>query len=162
MQSTEVAQRSEGGHSTAAPARQLAPGSTEWWQALYAQGRVFSPSEALEALLEAQSTNPELLAIWRSELEQQQRASLGVLVADLAADTRLIKKTLADYREDTIDLLFVVEGDLYEGETQALSLMPRIRESFPTKDFDLMVLPASAFTQDFKWGTHGEVVYERR
>lgn len=164
MQSTQVTERSGSGHSTTAPAKQLTRGSPEWWQMLYgyyAQGRIYSPSVAVAALLELEGTNAEFLAIWRSELEHQERASLGSFVAALAADTRLITKVLADYSEDTVDLLFVVEGDLYEGETEALSLMRRIRRNFPSREFDLMVLPASAFSRDFKWGSNGEVVFER-
>lgn len=162
MHPTEVTERSESGHSTAAPARQLTPRSPEWWQVLYAQGRVYSPSDALrEQLLKVHLRNPELLAICRSELEQEERARLRFFVGELAADARLVTRILVDYSEDTIDLLFVVQGDLYAGETDALSLMRRIRRNFPSREFDLMVLPASAFSPDFKWGSNREVVFER-
>ncbi len=59
-------------------------------------------------------------------------------------------------------MLFVVEGDLYEGETQALSIMPRLRRSFPNYYFDVMVIPAAVQKAIQTWGGRPETIYQAR
>lgn len=93
---------------------------------------------------------------------QAKKAKLKPLVAGRAAAAPCILTVLADYRPDAIDLLFVVEGDLYDGESAALPIFRDLLSAFPQLAFDGMVLPASRFTKEFRWGEAPEVLYSRQ
>jgi|SRR3990172_8796915 len=97
-----------------------------------------------------------------SVTEQKQRADLRSYVAREAAKRPCISTVVAEYRSDAIDLLFVVEGDLYDGETVVLRLERDLRHNFPDLSFDLMVLPASRYGPDFRWGSNSEVLFRRQ
>ncbi|MFQ5880088.1 MAG: hypothetical protein ACE5IZ_07955 [Dehalococcoidia bacterium] len=98
---------------------------------------------------------------WRAEFEREQKSALRTFLSNACRQVPLVKFVLSDFRGETVDLLFVVEGDLYEGETQALSIMPRVRRSFPNYYFDVMILPLSAHQSIHKWGTEPEPIYRR-
>jgi len=58
--------------------------------------------------------------------------------------------------------LFVVEGDLYDCESAVLPIVHRLQSIFPSIAFDVMVLPASSHSPQFRWGATSEVFYRRQ
>ena len=98
---------------------------------------------------------------WRAELEREQKSALRMFLSNACRQAPSVKLLMADFRGEVVDLLFVVDGELYEGETQALSIMPRVRRSFPNYLFDVMVVPLSAYESINKWGTEPEFIYRR-
>jgi|GEM_PF-2463180 len=67
----------------------------------------------------------------------------------------------AKWEDGELDLLFVVEGDLYDGESAALPIVHRLQSIFPSIAFDVMILPASSHGPHFRWGVASEVLYRR-
>ena len=43
--------------------------------------------------------------------------------------------------EEAVDIRFAAKGDLYDGETAAIEIMRRLRETFPGVAFDFLVFP---------------------
>jgi len=68
----------------------------------------------------------------------------------------------AKWEDGELDLLFVVEGDLYEGESAVLPIVHRLQSIFPSIAFDVMILPASSYGPHFGWGATSEVLYRRQ
>jgi len=66
------------------------------------------------------------------------------------------------WEDGELDLLFVVDGDLYEGESAVLPVVHRLQCTFPSIAFDVMILPASSHGPHFRWGTPSEVFYRRQ
>ena len=72
-----------------------------------------------------------------------------------------IGTVVADYRESVIDLLFVVDGDLYQGETAALNVLRSVQDAMPTTEFDVMIMPRDAYSEGLTWGETDDPVYKR-
>ncbi len=68
----------------------------------------------------------------------------------------------ADCRNDAIDLLFVVKGDLFEAEREVVGLMRQLRKAFPERYFDVMVLPIDRYTSSFHWGSSPRTLFLRK
>jgi len=83
------------------------------------------------------------------------------LIVQEAAKMECVLAIRADDRQDALDILFVVEGDLFQGERKVLPLMRRLRDNFPDIPFDVMVLPASRYTKGFRWGQATKTLFER-
>jgi hypothetical protein len=79
-----------------------------------------------------------------------------------AARHDCISVVVGDWEDDGVDLLFVVEGDLYDGESAVLPIVHGLMSAFPNVAIDLMVLPASAYHAPSAWGTTPEVLYQRQ
>jgi hypothetical protein len=94
-------------------------------------------------------------------LARTQAYDLRSYIKREAANDDCISVVVADWEEDGVDLLFVVEGDLYDGESAVLPIMHRLRSIFRSVAFDLLVLPASAYDAQFRWGVASEVFYRR-
>lgn len=82
-------------------------------------------------------------------------------VAQEAAGSPAILWVLMDRSRDIVDLLFVVEGDLYEGESAVLPIMTRLRQRFPTRAFDELVLPASHYNERPSRESSLEILFHR-
>jgi hypothetical protein len=78
-----------------------------------------------------------------------------------AANDGCICVVEAKWEDGELDLLFVVEGDLYDGESAALPIVHRLQSIFPSIAFDVMILPASSHDPHFRWGVASEVLYRR-
>ena len=100
-------------------------------------------------------------AQWSAQLREEQKSALRTFLSNACRRAPLVEKVLADFLGDTVDLVFVVRGDLYEGETQALSIMPRLRRSFPSYYFDVMVVPTSVEESVAAWRAERETLYAR-
>jgi len=116
----------------------------------------------VEALLNAQMNNPDYAAQLRAWIDEQQRAEVRSFLSRQTARHDCISVVVGDWEEDTVDLLFVVEGDLYDGESAVLPIMRRLRSAFPSVAFDVMVLPERIYTPQFPWGDTSEVLYRRQ
>jgi len=79
-----------------------------------------------------------------------------------AANHGCISLVEAKWEDGELDLLFVVDGDLYEGESAALPIVHRLQNIFPSIAFDVMILPASSYGPHFRWGVASEVLYRRQ
>lgn len=90
------------------------------------------------------------------------KPALSAFVQREAATLECLLAVHMDCREDAVDLLFVVSGDLFEGERTVLPLMRRLRDNFPDVPFDVMVMPASRYNANFKWGIGSTLLFERR
>lgn len=97
----------------------------------------------------------------QSNEERQQRA-VQRFIAREAAKLNCVVAVKADYRQDALDVLFVVDGDLFEGERTVLPLMRRLRDTFPDIPFDVMVLPAYRYGKGFTWGQKPVTLFRAR
>jgi len=97
----------------------------------------------------------------QSSEERLQRAVQRFIVRE-ATRMDCVVAVKADLRQDALDILFVVNGDLFEGERAVLPLMRRLRENFPDVPFDVMVLPVSRYGQGFTWGQGPITIFERK
>ena len=113
-------------------------------------------------LLEALAADPAYAARLQAWGEEQQRAEVKSLLSRESASQGSIVAVLGDWQDGEIDLVFVVEGDLYDGESAALPIMRRLRAGFPSIAFDVMILPASSRGPHFRWGIAPEVLYRRQ
>lgn len=91
-----------------------------------------------------------------------EKLALAEFVQHEAARVECLLAVHMDCREDAVDLLFVVSGDLFEGERTVLPLMRRLRDKFPDVLFDVMVMPASRYNASFTWGISSTLLFERR
>lgn len=83
------------------------------------------------------------------------------LVAKEAQQHPSILVVEASERTDAIDLLFVVRGDLWQGEDAAFSILGDLYARFPDRKFDFMVLPEERYGSDFKWGESSQLIYRQ-
>ena len=95
-----------------------------------------------------------------AKLVHNERAIESFLARE-AAKLECVLTIEADARQDAFDVLFVVEGDLFDGERTVLPLMRRLRENFPNTPFDVMVLPASRYSESFRWGQAPRTAFQR-
>ena len=121
------------------------PHSAEWWGFFPMGGLLYYPR--LADLLE-----------WadRSQIAQVRR-----FISQQAPRYQPIVAVEAQCRASVIDLLFVVEGDLYDGETAVLPLMRALRQEFPDVAFDVMVLPSPRGGQVRHPGAVTHVLFSR-
>ena len=87
---------------------------------------------------------------------------LGSYIEGEAANHGCISLVEGKWEDGELDLLFVVDGDLYEGESAALPIVHRLQSIFPSIAFDVMILPASSHGPQFRWGVASEVFYRRQ
>ncbi len=99
----------------------------------------------------------------RAVLEHEQRTLIGTFLKRACVDAPAIRTVLVGWDDDTIDVVFVVLGDLYDGETRALSVMHQLRLAFPNHYFDVMIIPGSAADQASiaSWHMDRELVFQR-
>lgn len=102
------------------------------------------------------------VAEWQRWLRQQEQGELRSYISREAAKHECISLVASDWEEDGADLLFVVDGDLYDGESAVLPIVHGLTSAFPNVALDLMILPASAYDAEFRWGTASEVLYRRQ
>lgn len=121
-------------------------------------GNVVDVGEFLAAQLRA----PAFVARWQRWLRQQEQVELRSYISREAAKQECISVVVGDWQEDGADLLFVVEGDLYDGESAVLPIAHALTTTFPNVALDLMVLPAFLYDAEFRWGTASEVLYRRQ
>ncbi len=92
---------------------------------------------------------------------ERAESTIRRLVGREAAKCGCVKAVMVDRREDALDVLFVVDGDLFAGERAVLPLMRRLREELPDTAFDVMVMPSSRLSQGFRWGRAPRTLFER-
>ena len=83
------------------------------------------------------------------------------LVAKEAQQHPSILVVEASERADAIDLLFVVRGDLWQGEDAAFSILSDLYPRFPDLKFDFMVLPEERYGAGFNWGESSRAIYKQ-
>jgi hypothetical protein len=66
------------------------------------------------------------------------------------------------WEDGELDLLFVVDGDLYDCESAVLPIVHRLQSIFRSIAFDVMILPASSHGPEFGWGGASEVFYHQQ
>ena len=66
------------------------------------------------------------------------------------------------WEDGELDLLFVVDGDLYDCESTVLPIVHRLQSIFRSIAFDVMILPASSHDPHFRWGAASEAFYRRQ
>ncbi|MCJ7509712.1 MAG: hypothetical protein MUP14_02325 [Dehalococcoidia bacterium] len=98
----------------------------------------------------------------RGLLAQIEAYDLRSYIQGEAANHGCICLVEGKWEDGEIDLLFVVEGDLYDGESAVLPIVHRLQCTFPSIAFDVMVLPASSHDPHSRWGTASEVFYRRQ
>lgn len=101
------------------------------------------------------------MGVTSAKMVQNGRA-IESLLAREAAKLECVLTIKADARQDELDILFVVEGDLFDGERAVLPLMRRLRDNFSNVPFDVMVLPASRYSEKFRWGETPRTIFQRR
>jgi hypothetical protein len=79
-----------------------------------------------------------------------------------AANHGCISIVEGKWEDGELDLLFVVEGDLYDCESAVLPIVHRLQSIFPSIAFDVMILPAPSYDPQFRWGVASEVFYRRQ
>lgn len=121
-----------------------------------------TPYEITDHLLEAWTGNLALIEKLQHWQRKSQREALQRFIPREAEKLGCILVVQADYREDAIDLLFVVEGDLYDGESAVLPILSRLYDNFPDIPLDFMVLPAARYNPEFRWGVSSEVLFTRK
>jgi hypothetical protein len=102
-----------------------------------------------------------LSLIDRGLLARTQPYDLRSYIEREAANHGCICLVEGKWEDGEMDLLFVVDGDLYEGESAVLPVVHRLQSIFPSIAFDVMVLPVSSHGPHFRWGMASEVLYRR-
>jgi len=93
-------------------------------------------------------------------VRQQEIARLDGLLRERAASFGNLNRVLIEQREGTVDLLFVISGDLYSGETVVLGWIQDFREALQHVELDFVVVPSSV-SSDAEWSRGAKVLYER-
>ena len=83
------------------------------------------------------------------------------LVAKEAQQHPSIMAVEASERTAAIDLLFVVRGDLWQGEDAAFSMLSDLYARLPDRKFDFMALPQARYATGFKWGESSRSIYQQ-
>jgi hypothetical protein len=136
------------------------PFAADGWVQVFDVNMVYQ--RLVEALLNAQMSSPEYAAQLRAWIDEQQHAEVRSFLWREAARHDCVSVVVGDWEDDGVDLLFVVEGDLYDGESAVLPIMRRLRSAFPSIAFDVMILPERIYTPQFPWGDASEVLYRRQ
>ncbi len=71
---------------------------------------------------------------------QSLEADIHKFITRESAGSNCIVAVKSDSLDNVLDLLFVVRGDLFEGERAVMAFMRRLRDRFPDMLFDVMVL----------------------
>ena len=87
-------------------------------------------------------------------------AVAGLLAREARGYTNIRAVQLTNPGEK-VDLLFVVEGDLGDGERAAFRILDALVAQFSDLTYDFLVLPARLHSPDFLWREHAACVYER-
>jgi len=92
---------------------------------------VLDTVEAEKVFIEAVEKNPDVLGVWKF------------------------------YRDDSIDLWAVVEGDLYQAERAVAAAATTLLKSYPNISFDFMVVPLAGRQLDEIISSEGIAIYQR-
>lgn len=93
-------------------------------------------------------------------VRQQEISRLDGLLGKRAAAFDDLVRVLLEQREGTVDLLFVVSGDLYSGETVVLQWIQDFREALRHVELDFVIVPSSV-SSDIERSRGARVLYER-
>jgi hypothetical protein len=94
-------------------------------------------------------------------LRQEDLKTLENLLVERAAAFDDLRQILIEEREATVDVRFVVTGDLYRAETVVLQWIQDLREALQHLELDFIILPPSA-SPIAEWSNGGKVLYEHR
>jgi len=98
----------------------------------------------------------------RGLLARTEAYDLRSFIERESANHGCISVVQGKWEDGELDLLFVVEGDLYDCESAVLPIVHRLQSIFPSIAFDVMILPASSYGPQLPWGTACEVFYRRQ
>jgi hypothetical protein len=94
-------------------------------------------------------------------LRQEDLKTLENLLVQRAAAFDDLRQILIEEREGTVDVRFVVGGDLYDAETVVLQWIQSLRQALQHVELDFVVIPSSA-SPVTEWSQGGKVLYEHR
>lgn len=92
-------------------------------------------------------------------LRNQDLQTLESLLAERAATFEHLQQIVVEDREGTVDVRFVVGGDLYDAETVVLQWIQSLRQALQHVELDFVVIPSSA-SPVTEWSQGGKVLYE--